>query len=312
LRGSKMGIAALKEVQRLQRYRLLLSWLGTSYHGWVSNTPDTPTVQGALQRVLGAFLVGNRGELSSKFAPDVVHICSRVQGCSRTDAGVHALGAVAHIDLPVIDDTPYRPFAVQEGLNYRLRGSEDIQVLDARPVESSFNARHTAGKRYVYSCAYHSLKGGVLFDKQLTLHLPYDLDLAAMQEASTCFEGTHDFSSFRASGCSNPTPVRDITKCEVVPVQAPLVNSNSWALKDVKYFNVVVEGKGFLYRQVRKIVAALLQVGRGRWSEKDIVDAFAKKEPAACPFVAPPEGLTLASVWYEDDEGVEGEGVEGR
>lgn len=193
----------MKEVQRLQRYRLLLSWVGTSYHGWISHTPSMPSVQNTLQRVVLGFLQGNRGESHSRFAADVLHMCAKVHGCSRTDAGVHALGAVAHLDLPVVEDRPYSSAAVQEGLNYRLRGSKEaIQVLEARPVDASFNARNTVKKRYVYSCAHASLKGGVLFDRHLVLHMAHTLDMAAMQEASRAFIGTHDFSSFRASGCT--------------------------------------------------------------------------------------------------------------
>ena len=193
----------MREVQRLQRYRLLLSWLGRSYHGWISHTPSMPSVQNTLERVVLGFLQGNKGESHCKYAPDVLHICSKVHGCSRTDAGVHALGAVAHIDLPVFEDSAYSSSAVMNGLNYRLRGEkEEIQVLDARAVHSSFNARNTVRKRYVYSCAYDSLKGGVLFDRHVTLHMAHHLDVPAMQEASSAFLGTHDFSSFRAAGCS--------------------------------------------------------------------------------------------------------------
>lgn len=294
----------MREVQRLQRYRLLLSWLGTSYHGWISHTPEMPSVQNTLQRVVLGFLEGNKGASHCKHAPDVLHMCSRVHGCSRTDAGVHAIGAVAHLDLPVLEDRPYSSTAVMEGLNFRLRGSKEaIQVLDASAVDSSFNARNTVRKRYVYSCAFDSLKGGVLFDRHLVLHMAHPLNVFAMQEASRAFLGTHDFSSFRASGCTNPSPVRDVSVCEVTTVPPPQINSNASQLEGVQYFDVAVEGKGFLYRQVRKMVGALLAVGRGQWSTKDIIAAFEKKDPSACPFVAPPHGLTLASVHYATDEG---------
>lgn len=120
----------------------------------------------------------------------------------------------------------------------------------------------------------------------------------------------------------NPSPVREVSVCDVTPIPPPHANGNvrcvqasaspqtalltrrSSQLEGIQYFNVAVEGKGFLYRQVRKMVGALLAVGRGQWSAKEIHAAFEEKEPSACPFVAPPQGLTLASVHYASDEGV--------
>lgn len=246
----------------MPRYKLTLEYDGTPYVGWQMQE-NGPSVQGHVARAIGAF----SGEA-------VVP-----RGAGRTDAGVHALGQVAHFDLAKF----WPANTVANALNAHLR-PEPIAVLDCRIVPDAFDARFSAVARsYAYRLICRS--GPLALDRGRAWHLMRPLDLDAMREAAAVLIGRHDFTTFRARECQASSPVKTLDGLDVRELGDEV--------------RIEARARSFLHTQVRSMAGALKLVGEGRWRPRDVARALAGKDRTACPPLAPPRGLYLVRVDYE-------------
>jgi tRNA pseudouridine38-40 synthase len=245
----------------MPRYRLLIEYDGAPFSGWQVQD-NAPSVQGALEDAVKA-------------------ICGesvRVHGAGRTDAGVHALGQVAHVDI-------IRPFVagrLRDGLNAHLR-PHPIGVLSAEIVADDFESRFSAIKRhYIYRIV--NRRANLAIDIGHVWRVPRPLDTDAMHKAAKRLLGKHDFTTFRDTECQAKSPDRTLDQLDVI--------------RDGDNVNILTSARAFLHSQVRSMVGSLVWVGHGRWSADDLATALAARNRAACGPVAPPDGLYLVKVDY--------------
>lgn len=245
----------------MPRYRITIEYDGTPFVGWQVQD-NGPSVQGRLSQAIEAFC----GE---QVVPG---------GAGRTDAGVHALGQVAHFvlakDWPV--DT------VRDALNAHLR-PDPVAVLDVQEVDNEFDARFSATKRhYLYQIV--DRRAPLALDADRAWQVPVALDADAMHAAAQVLVGKHDFTTFRAVQCQAKSPVKTLDALTVSRVGQEV--------------QIGAEARSFLHNQIRSIAGALKMVGTGKWLKKDLKGALAAKDRAACAPVAPPQGLYLVKVEY--------------
>jgi tRNA pseudouridine38-40 synthase len=253
----------------MQNLKLTIAYDGADFHGWQLQ-PGLPTIQGALQDVLR--------QITQE--PITVH------GASRTDAGVHALGQVAHFKTHSTLDA----HEMQRSLNALL--PPKIRIVEAQEVGHDFHARWLAqGKTY----RYRLYRGEVLppFDHRRAFHYPWPLDEAAMSAAARAFEGQHDFTSFAAStGSEEDDKDRDM--------QRTIYGSEIVRVPQHDEIAYLVRGRSFLRYMVRKIVGTLIEVGKGRLAPSDIPEIFAARDRSRSGPTVPPEGLYLVALEYPD------------
>jgi tRNA pseudouridine38-40 synthase len=243
------------------RYKLIIEYDGTPFLGW--QTQDTSlTVQGLLTAAISAFC----GETTT------------VQGAGRTDAGVHALGQVAHVDLTKTWDTD----TIRDAINAHLR-PHPIAVLSAAIALDGFDARFSALKRH-YRYRIINRRPDLTLERERAWRITRPLDAALMHEAAQRLIGKHDFTTFRATECQAKSPVKTLDRLAVERCG-----------EDVLIF---ASARSFLHNQVRSMVGSLAHVGEGKWSADDLAHALAARDRAACAPVAPPQGLYLVSVDY--------------
>jgi tRNA pseudouridine38-40 synthase len=245
----------------MSRYKLIIEYDGTPFAGWQWQD-NAPTVQGALVAAIEAF-AGER----------VI-----VQGAGRTDAGVHALGQVAHFDLAREHDAD----TVRDALNAHLR-PHPVAVLAAQLVPADFDARRSAVRRhYLYRIA--NRRPDLALDRLRAWRVPRPLDVAAMHAAAQRLVGKHDFTTFRSTECQAKSPEKTLDRLDVARVGEEV--------------HVTAVARSFLHNQVRSMVGSLALVGDAKWSADDLARALAARDRAACGPVAPPEGLYLVKVEY--------------
>ncbi|OYU91027.1 MAG: tRNA pseudouridine(38-40) synthase TruA [Bradyrhizobiaceae bacterium PARB1] len=246
----------------MPRYKMLIEYDGMPFSGWQVQTDATLTVQGALERAAEA-------------------ICGepiRVHGAGRTDAGVHALGQVAHCDVPKI----LVPGRFRDGMNAHLR-PHPVAVLSADVVPDDFEARFSAVKRhYIYRIS--NRRANLAVDMGHVWRVPKPLDVNAMREGAQRLLGRHDFTTFRDTECQAKSPIRTLDQLDVD--------------QDGEAVTIRTSARSFLHSQVRSMVGSLVWVGHGRWTPDDMSAALEAKDRAACGIVAPPDGLYLAKVDY--------------
>ncbi|MFT8459669.1 MAG: tRNA pseudouridine(38-40) synthase TruA [Liquorilactobacillus ghanensis] len=250
------------------RYKVTLAYDGTAFAGFQVQ-PRQRTVQGVLEKAVNQM---NKGS-------NYVHVF----GSGRTDAGVHALGQVIHFDL--VNDIPDQ--GIVNGLNSLL--PLDIEIKTAEHVSSEFHAQFTAhGKRYVYRVSH--TKAVNPFKRFYTGHYKYPLEIDLIKIALQDVVGTHDFSSFVAAGSQTKSHIRTIYSAKV---------------KEVPQENEIIfefYGSGFLYNQVRIMVAALLEIGSRRRPVHDFLRLYQVKDRNQCRVTAPASGLYLKEVVYQPDK----------
>lgn len=253
-------VQSLKLIMR--SLKLTLAYDGTNYVGW-QRQANGLSVQQVVEEALAPIEPGDR-------PPTVV-------GAGRTDAGVHALGQVASVNLA----SDLAASAVQGALNARL--PSDIRVLGAVEAPLGFHAQfHAKGKAYRYRVVTTPVLSP--FDRGFVWHWPMRHDLAAMRRAAAGFAGTHDFASCQARGGLIRDTVRTIHRLDIREAGGEL--------------QFDVEGDGFLRQMVRTIVGTLVDVGRGLRTPESIADLLAARDRRAAGPTAPAQGLTLVSVQY--------------
>ena len=201
-----------------------------------------------------------------------------VQGAGRTDAGVHALGQVAHIDLAFAPDTG----TVRDALTAHLR-PHPIAVLSAERVSEDFNARFTATRRH-YLYRIINRRPDLALERGRAWRIPKQLDAKAMHAAAQRLIGQHDFTTFRAAECQATSPMRRLEQLDV--------------MRDGDLISIHAAARSFLHHQVRSMVGSLAWVGEGRWTSDNLADALAACDRDRCGPVAPAEGLFLVAVSY--------------
>lgn len=247
------------------RLRLVIAYDGTRYQGWQTQRIGQG-VQAVVEQALRTLFPG----------------AGPLHGSSRTDTGVHALGLVAHVDLPGAE---WRMTARKLVLALNAHLPEDIRVQSAARAQDDFHARFDAtGKQYRYRIWNAPAQNPLL--RFTAWHVPRELDRGRMKEAASRFVGRHDFASFTTNpGYPRPSTVRTITRC-AVRGRGPEVT-------------VIIEGDGFLYRMCRGIVGTLVQVGVGRLAATAIEDILARRDRRVAGMTAPAHGLTLWRVFYQ-------------
>jgi len=245
----------------MPRYKLTIEYDGTRFVGWQVQDNGV-SVQGVLTDAITAF-TGER---------------AAVHGAGRTDAGVHALGQVAHVDLA----KDWGADTVRDALNAHLR-PHPVAVLAAEQVTESFEARFSAIKRhYLYRIV--NRRADLALDQHRAWRIPRPLDTGAMHTAAQRLIGKHDFTTFRAAECQAKSPVKTLDRLDVT--------------RDGDEVRVITSARSFLHNQVRSMVGSLVHVGEGKWSADDLAAALAARDRTACGQVAPPHGLYLVRVEY--------------
>src|SRR5829696_139026 len=245
----------------MPRYKLLIEYDGAPFVGWQMQASGL-SVQGMLEAALATFC----GERVS------------VRGAGRTDAGVHALGQVAHVDLAKDWDTD----TVRDALNAHLR-PHPVAVLAAEQVPETFDARFSAIKRH-YRYRIFNRRADLTIERGRVWRVPRPLDHESMHAAAQRLVGKHDFTTFRDTECQAKSPIKTLDQLDIARADDQVTAS--------------ISARSFLHSQVRSMIGALVAVGDGRWGADDLAGALAARDRTACATVAPAEGLYLLRVDY--------------
>lgn len=248
----------------MPRYRLTVEYDGRPFSGW-QRQAHAASVQERLERAAA--------ELNGGLAVEVV-------GAGRTDAGVHALAQVAHLDL----QREIRSDKLRDAMNAHLR-PDPVAVLAAQSVPEDFHARFSACRRsYLYRIV--NRRADLTIEAGRAWRVPMKLDHEAMHEAAQVLVGKHDFSTFRDAQCQADSPVKTLGDIGVTRLG-----------EDIE---VRCAAQSFLHRQVRSIVGSLVEVGRGREPVDWMRQILERADRSLCGPVAPAEGLYLVRVDYPD------------
>jgi tRNA pseudouridine38-40 synthase len=245
----------------MPRYKLTIEYDGTPFVGWQAQDNGV-SVQGVLTAAIAAFA----GEQIT------------IGAAGRTDAGVHALGQVAHLDLAKDWDTE----TVRDAINFHLR-PQPIAVLSAERATADFDARFSAVKRhYLYRIV--NRRADLTLEQNRAWRVPRPLDAQARHAAAQRLIGRHDFTTFRSTECQAKSPVKTLDRLDVARAGEEV--------------SITAAARSFLQHQVRSMVGSLIHVGEGKWSADDLAAALAARDRTACGQVAPPHGLYLVRVDY--------------
>lgn len=245
----------------MPRYKLTIEYDGQNFVGWQFQAMGH-SVQGVLEQAVARI----------NGAPATVH------GAGRTDAGVHALAQVAHVDLAKAWDT----FKLRNALNANVR-PHPISVLEIVGVGEDFHARFSATARH-YLYRILNRRSPPALERGKVWWLPVDLDSDAMHEAAQVLVGRHDFSTFRAAACQAQSPIKTLDRLDVA--------------RYGELIEIRADARSFLHNQVRSMVGSLRLVGEGKWTPHLLRRALEARDRAKCGPVAPPDGLYLLRVDY--------------
>ncbi|WP_150107300.1 tRNA pseudouridine(38-40) synthase TruA [Pedosphaera parvula] len=247
------------------KFKLTIAYDGKNYSGWQVQKSGI----GVQQRV---------EEALTKLFPSV----GRIHSSSRTDTGVHAIGMVAHMEIPKAE---FRMTSEKLALAINAHLPEDIRVMSAQKVAADFHARFdAAGKQYRYFVWNQTAMNPLL--REQAWQVPKELDLKAMRSAAKLFPGKHDFRSFAASrNYEVESTVRTLARCDIK--------------KSGSLLTFIIEGDGFLYKMCRGIVGTLVQVGQGKIAAADIKKILETRDRRVAGMTAPAHGLVLWKVFYK-------------
>lgn len=245
----------------MRRIKLIIEYDGGPYVGW-QRQDNGPSVQEAIETAITAFC----GEEQ------------RLQTAGRTDAGVHALGQVAHFDM----EADFPVDTIRDALNRHLR-PHPISILDAEKVSEDFHARFSAKRRhYLYRIVCR--RAPLALERGRAWQIYRSLDVGAMHDAAQVLLGKHDFTTFRATQCQSDSPVKTLDAIRV--------------FESGDEIHVTTCARSFLHNQVRSMVGTIKMVGEGKWTKDDVARALEAADRARCGPVAPAHGLYLAKVDY--------------
>lgn len=245
----------------MPRYKFTIEYDGSTYHGW-QYQHGLPTIQGQIEAAI------------FQVTQEVV----RLQVSGRTDAGVHALGQVAHADIIKTLD----PFRFTYGLNHFFK-DKGISILNTEIVEDTFHARFsTKARAYVYKII--NRRSPLTIDSKYAYHIPLPLNVLAMNEAAQFLIGQHDFTTFRASECQALSPIKTLDQAEFI--------------QNGEIIEFHTKSRSFLHHQVRNMVGTLCLVGLEKWDPSDVLVALLAKNRKAGGPTAPPDGLYLKKIIY--------------
>ncbi len=245
----------------MPRYKLTIEYDGTPFVGW--QVQDN-----------GISVAGVIEEALEKFSGERV----KINGAGRTDAGVHALGQAAHVDLSKDWDAD----TVRDAVNAHLR-PHPVAILTAENVSGDFDARFSARARH-YFYRIVNRRPDLALDRDRAWRVPKPLDVDAMHAAAQFLVGNHDFTTFRSVFCQAKSPVKTLDRLDVT--------------RAADEISIRVSARSFLHHQVRSMAGSLQFVGEGRWHPRDMKKALDAKDRAACGPVAPACGLYLVRVDY--------------
>lgn len=246
----------------MPRYKLTIEYDGTGLMGW-QRQAHGPSVQQYLEEAIKKFC----GQPIEAFC------------CGRTDAGVHALGQVAHIDL----EREEKPFTVMQAINFHLQ-PQRIVVVESEAAQPDFHARFSATRRH-YRYRILNRRARPALEESRVWHIPTALNVEAMQEAAQVLVGHHDFTTFRSSECQGKSPEKTLDGLEVKQAGDEV--------------HLTTHSRSFLHHQVRNMTGSLAQVGLGKWNRNDLRTALEARDRKAGGPTAPAEGLYFLKVDYD-------------
>lgn len=249
----------------MPRYKLTLEYEGNRFSGWQRQRKQS-SVQETIEKAMMAI-----------FKEQVI-----VEGAGRTDAGVHALGQVAHVDL----SQKIPAYKVSDGLNHYLRDSGVI-ILQSEIVPDDFHARFSATARE-YEYRILNRRAPLVIEANQAWHVIPPLNIEKMQAAANLLIGRHDFTSFRSAHCQAPSPIRTLEAFEISHTPA----------RTGGYIIGRVVSRAFLHNQVRVMMGTLKLVGEGRLAVDDIPKLLANRDRRTTGPTAPPQGLFLKNIIY--------------
>jgi tRNA pseudouridine38-40 synthase len=253
----------------MPRYALKIEYDGAPFCGWQRQTSD-PSVQGAIEAAL------------AKLEPRD----HTIGAAGRTDAGVHALGQVAHCDM----DKDWDAFRLSQALNFHLKPAP-VSIVACVQVPDDWHARFSAlERRYLFRLV--NRRAPLVLEVGKVWQVGQKLDGALMQAGADRLLGHHDFTTFRSTVCQADSPMRTLDGLKVQEVAR---------VDGAQEFRFHVCARSFLHNQVRSFVGTLERVGAGAWTPDDVTAALNARDRTACGPVCPPHGLYLASVGYPED-----------
>ena len=245
----------------MSRFALRVEYDGRPFMGW-QRQAHGPSVQAGIEEAVFA-VTGER---------------TAVHAAGRTDAGVHAMGMRAHVDIA----KPIAPFRLMEALNARLRPLP-VAVLDACEVAEDWHARFSCVARH-YEFRIVSRRAPLTWEAGLAWQVPQVLDADAMGAGAAVLAGRHDFTTFRSAHCQANSPVRTLDRLSVT--------------READRITVRASARSFLHHQVRSMVGCLALVGMGRWTVDQLAAALAARDRGALGLNAPPDGLFFVGAEY--------------
>lgn len=252
----------------MPRYALKVEYHGQPFSGWQRQN-DRPSVQGVIENAL------------AKLEPRA----HKIAAAGRTDAGVHALGQVAHCDM----EKEWDPFRLSEALNFHLKPAP-VSIVACAEVAEDWHARFSALERqYLFRLLVRRAPSA--HQAGLVWQVKKPIDVEAMQAGANHLIGHHDFTTFRSSICQAASPMKTLDRLDIE------THETRWG-QEVHFH---VQARSFLHNQVRSFVGTLERVGSGKWEPERVRDALEKCDRDACGPVSPPQGLYLAAVRYPND-----------
>ena len=245
----------------MTRFKLTVEYDGRPFMGW-QRQAHGPSVQEAIETAVHAVT----GETVT------------LHGAGRTDAGVHGLGMVAHVDVA----RAITPFRLMEALNAKLRPSP-VAILACEEIDDGFNARFSCLARH-YEYRISNRRAPLTFEAGLAWRVSPSLDAVAMHAAAQALTGLHDFTTFRSVHCQSASAVKTLDRLDVS--------------RDGERIIIAASARSFLHHQVRSMVGCLVLVGQGKWGAADLKAALDAKSRAALGLNAPPDGLYFVRADY--------------